>query len=82
MAHALLKNPYNFDCLGLHEEAAEREIEHASIKHITKFLLELGNGFAFIGNRPEIITSHSEHLRLLWLTAFDYQIWRSLNLRL
>lgn len=54
LAHELLKQPYNFDFLGLHDEAHEREIEHASIEHITKFLLELGKGFAFVGRQIPI----------------------------
>lgn len=49
LAQELLKQPYNFDFLGLHDEAREREIEHASIQHITKFMLEFGRGFAFGG---------------------------------
>lgn len=61
LAHELLKNPYNFDCLGLHDEAYEREIENASIKHVTKFLLELGKGFAFIGNQVPIEVSGNEY---------------------
>jgi predicted nuclease of restriction endonuclease-like (RecB) superfamily len=44
IAQDMIKNPYNFDFLGLHDEAHEREIEHASIQHITKFMLELGKG--------------------------------------
>ncbi len=51
LAHEMLKNPYNFTFLGLHDDALEREIEHASIQHITKFLLELGKGFAFVGRQ-------------------------------
>lgn len=51
MAQEILKSPYNFDFLGLHDDAHEREIEHASIAHITKFLLELGKGFAFVGRQ-------------------------------
>jgi predicted nuclease of restriction endonuclease-like (RecB) superfamily len=51
LAQAMLKNPYNFDFLGLHDDALERDIEHASISHITKFLLELGKGFAFVGSQ-------------------------------
>ncbi len=47
----LLKDPYNFDFLGLTEEAHEREIEKAMIAHIRRFLLELGVGFAFLGNQ-------------------------------
>lgn len=60
LAQELLKNPYNFDCLGLHDEAQEREIEHASVQHITKFLLELGKGFAFIGSQVPIEVSGTE----------------------
>jgi len=40
--------PYRFDFLGLAEEAQEREIENALVKHVTEFLLELGAGFAFV----------------------------------
>lgn len=54
LAQELLKQPYNFDFLGLHDEAHEREIEHAATEHITKFLLELGKGFAFVGRQVPI----------------------------
>ncbi|MBN0357965.1 DUF1016 family protein, partial [Pseudomonas aeruginosa] len=33
------------------DEAQEREIEHALVKHVTEFLLELGAGFAFVGRQ-------------------------------
>jgi len=46
-----LKDPYRFDFLGLTEAAQEREIEHALIRHVTEFLLELGAGFAFVGRQ-------------------------------
>lgn len=59
LAQELLKQPYNFDFLGLHDEAHERELEHASIHHITKFMLELGKGFAFVGSQVPI-TIHDE----------------------
>ena len=51
MAVEILKNPYHFDFLGLGDEAHERDIENALIRHITRFLLELGAGFAFIGRQ-------------------------------
>lgn len=54
LAQDMVKNPYNFDFLGLHDEALEREIEHAAIDHITKFLLELGKKFAFVGRQVPI----------------------------
>jgi len=46
-----LKDPYLFDFLGLGDEAHERDIEDALIRHITRFLLELGAGFAFVGRQ-------------------------------
>lgn len=51
LARESLKDPYRFDFLGLREEAQEREIEHALVKHVTEFLLELGAGFAFVGRQ-------------------------------
>ena len=51
LAAQILKDPYHFDFLGLAEEAHERDIENALIRHITRFLLELGAGFAFVGRQ-------------------------------
>jgi predicted nuclease of restriction endonuclease-like (RecB) superfamily len=51
LARESLKDPYRFDFLGLGEEAQEREIETALVKHVTDFLLELGAGFAFVGRQ-------------------------------
>ena len=56
LAHETLKDPYIFDFLGLTENAHERDIEQALTQHITRFLIELGAGFAFVGRqyRPEV----------------------------
>ena len=51
LARESLKDPYRFDFLGVSAEAQERDIEHALIKHVTEFLLELGAGFAFVGRQ-------------------------------
>ncbi len=51
LARESLKDPYRFDFLGLTEEAHEREIEGALVRHVTEFLLELGAGFAFVGQQ-------------------------------
>jgi predicted nuclease of restriction endonuclease-like (RecB) superfamily len=51
LATETLKNPYLFDFLNLDAEAREREVEAALIQHIRKFLLELGRGFAYVGNQ-------------------------------
>ena len=51
LAHETLRDPYLFDFLGLGDEAHEREIENGLVRHITRFLLELGAGFAFVGRQ-------------------------------
>lgn len=51
LAQQLIKDPYNFDFLTLTKDYNERELENALIDHITKFLLELGTGFAFVGRQ-------------------------------
>jgi predicted nuclease of restriction endonuclease-like (RecB) superfamily len=56
-----LKNPYNFDFLGLQENALEKEMEDAMINHITQFLIELGKGFAFVGRQYAIEVSGNEY---------------------
>ena len=54
LARESLKDPYRLDFLGLGEEAQERAIEEAIVGHITRFLLELGAGFAFVGRQVHI----------------------------
>jgi predicted nuclease of restriction endonuclease-like (RecB) superfamily len=51
LARESLKDPYRFDFLGLTDKAQEREVEHALVRHVTEFLLELGAGFAFVGRQ-------------------------------
>lgn len=51
MAQQILKDPYHFDFLGLGDEAHEKDIENALVRHITRFLLELGSGFSFVGRQ-------------------------------
>jgi predicted nuclease of restriction endonuclease-like (RecB) superfamily len=51
LAKETLKDPYNFDFLTLSKEVLERDMEKALVEHITKFLLELGAGFAFVGKQ-------------------------------
>ena len=46
-----MKDPYVFDFLDLKQEAREKELEEALINNITKVLLELGKGFAYVGHQ-------------------------------
>ncbi|WP_083206701.1 YhcG family protein [Chryseobacterium sp. CBo1] len=49
-----LKDPYIFDFINITENYKERELENALTENISKFLIELGNGFAFVGKQVEI----------------------------
>jgi predicted nuclease of restriction endonuclease-like (RecB) superfamily len=51
LAKETLKNPYNFDFLMLGGEAREKDLETALTNHIQKFILELGQGFAYMGRQ-------------------------------
>jgi predicted nuclease of restriction endonuclease-like (RecB) superfamily len=51
LARAALKDPYIFDFLNLTEDAQERDIQQALTTRITRFLLKLGAGFAFVGRQ-------------------------------
>ena len=51
LAAQTLKDPYNFDFLTLDGEYRERELEQALTHNVTRFLLELGTGFAFVGSQ-------------------------------
>ncbi len=51
LAKQTLKDHYIFDFLSLGEEALERDVENALLKQVTQFLLEMGKGFAFLGQQ-------------------------------
>ena len=54
LAQQTLKDPYNFDFLVIREKYDERELENALIKNITNFLLELGEGFSYVGKQYKL----------------------------
>ncbi|MCD1127182.1 PDDEXK nuclease domain-containing protein [Jinshanibacter sp. LJY008] len=54
LARDSLKDPYRLDFLGLGKDAEERTIESALVQHITRFLIELGSGFAFVGRQVHL----------------------------
>jgi predicted nuclease of restriction endonuclease-like (RecB) superfamily len=51
LANQIIKDPYNFQFLTLENEYREKELEDALTENITKFLLELGVGFAYVGRQ-------------------------------
>ena len=82
LAQQLLKDPYNFDFLSLGQEAQERDIERGLIEHIRAFLLELGIGFAFVGNQYHLEVADQDyyldmlfyHLRLRCFVVVDLKM--------
>lgn len=79
LAQQALKDPYIFDFLTLSEAFSERELETELVKHLEKFLLELGAGFAFVGRQYRIEVSDKDfyadllfyHLKLRCFVVID-----------
>lgn len=70
LAHQILKSPYNLEFLNLHEEARERELEQALVRHMRDFLLELGVGFSFVGNQYRLEVEGDE----FWIDLLFYHL--------
>ena len=51
LANYLMKDPYIFDMMGQTDKMAERDVEQQLVSHITKYLLEIGSGFAFVAQQ-------------------------------
>lgn len=60
LANYLLKDPYIFDLAGAKERADERDIEEQLVKHVTRYLLEMGNGFAFVARQKHFQIGDSD----------------------
>jgi len=79
LAQQALKDPYIFDFLTLAEPFHERELETSLVRHLEKFLLELGAGFAFVGRQYRLDVGGEDfyidllfyHLRLRAFIVID-----------
>ena len=60
LANYLMKDPYIFDMMGQTDKMAERDIERQLVSHITKFLLEMGRGFAFVAKQKHFEVGDSD----------------------
>ena len=60
LANYLMKDPYIFDMMGQTDKMAERDIERQLVSHITKYLLEMGNGFAFVAQQKHFEVGDSD----------------------
>ena len=60
LANYLMKDPYIFDMMGQTEAMNERDIERQLVQHITKYLLEMGSGFAFVAQQKHLEVGDSD----------------------
>jgi predicted nuclease of restriction endonuclease-like (RecB) superfamily len=60
LAIQALKDPYIFDFLTLEEPFHERELETHLLRHLEKFLIELGQGFAFVGRQYHVVVGDED----------------------
>ncbi len=82
LAQQILKDPYNFDFLSLSDDVHERDLEKALLENIRQFLLEMGEGFAFVGNQYRLEVGGDEffidlllyHLRLRCFVVIDLKM--------
>ena len=82
LAHQILKDPYNFNFFDLAQNALERDLENALLSHISKFLLELGVGFAFVGKQYHLEIGNQDffidllfyHLKLRCFVIIDLKM--------
>lgn len=80
LAQQTLKDPYLFDFLGVSTEALERDIEDAMTRHVTKLLMELGEGFAFVGRQVHLEVGDEDfYIDLLF---YNYRLHRFLVVEL
>jgi predicted nuclease of restriction endonuclease-like (RecB) superfamily len=79
LARETLKDPYVFDFLDLGEDVQERELERGLVTHLTRFMLELGKGFAYVGRQFHLEVGSQEfyidllfyHLKLHCYVAIE-----------
>ena len=81
LAQETLKDPYNFDFLGLEDDAQERAIEHALTARIADFLLELGKGFAFVGRQYKLQVSETEYFLDMLFYHMDLRCYVVIELK-
>ena len=84
LAQQTLKDPYNFDFLTIRQDYDERELQSALTTNMTRFLLELGNGFAYVGQQYRLQVGEQEffadllfyHLKLRCYVVIELKVER------
>lgn len=82
LANNMMKEPYVFDLIELTEEYKERELENKMLERLKNVLLELGNGFSFVGNQHKITIDNQDfyidllfyHIKLKCYIAVELKV--------
>ena len=82
LASNIMKEPYVFDLIELTENYKERELENKMLERLKNVLLELGNGFSFVGSQYKITVDNRDfyidllfyHIKLKCYIAFDLKV--------
>ena len=81
LANYLLKDPYIFDLAGAKEKADERDIEEQLVKHVARYLLEMGNGFAFVARQKHFQIGNSDFFADLILYSIPLHAYIVIELK-
>ncbi|MEX3756880.1 PDDEXK nuclease domain-containing protein [Mycobacteroides abscessus] len=82
LAQQVTRDPYLFDFIGIADVRREHELERALTDHVEKFLLELGQGFAFVGRQVHLEIGDTDfyadlifyHLRLRCFVVIELKV--------
>jgi len=82
LAQQITKDPYSFEFLSLTKDAQERALERGLLEHLQKFMLELGQGFALVGNQYHLSVADKDyyldilmyHLKLRCFVVIDLKM--------
>ena len=81
LANYLMKDPYIFDMMGQTEAMNERDIERQLVQHITKYLLEMGSGFAFVAQQKHFEVGDSDFYADLILYNIQLHAYEVIELK-
>lgn len=82
LANNMMKEPYVFDLIELTEDYKEKELENKMLDRLKNILLELGNGFSFVGNQYKITIDNQDfyidllfyHIKLKCYIAVELKV--------
>lgn len=81
LAQQSFKDPYVFDFVAMTDRRNERELENQLVDHIQKFLLELGQGFAFVGRQVKLQINAQEFFADLLFYNFKLRCFVVIELK-